>query len=308
MNLAYLRTQIHHFFYTLLGLPRAWQFMVNYRLWRGLREYGWVMRGLVVAGIALGIYVYSDTADWFSSHRQEPLSAVFIGEESLLYHWYEVLAASLTDGTLNIFTLVLLEVVIYHFMRRTLTIVLQRENKNLTSFKPFLDAQVRMFVLSILITIFTKIIGGFSDGVLRGVLGWKSGEWYVTGALNIFFLGFLIVDNYNEQFELRIEESWRQTWRNYVGICFGLGLPLWFMLKVPLLGTVLGPLAVSVTAAIVLREISDLHLVGYKRNAKEQAKYDKKMAKAAAKLAKKEAKLAKRVARKNRKQRSKSTV
>jgi hypothetical protein len=55
------------------------------------------------------------------------------------------------------------------------------------------------------------------------------------------------------------------------------------MLKIPLFGTILGPLVTSVTAAIVLREKSDLHIIGYQMNEEELATAEKKAAKKAAK-------------------------
>ena len=295
--MQFLRIQIHQFFYTLLAFPRAWQFMVNHRLWVGLRQYGWVARALVLGGIVLAIAVITDALDWMDRHQNDGFSAFFVGDDSLLQRWWTTATESLTEGTLNFVILVLLEVVIFHFMRRTLSIVLERENTTKTDFKPFFDAQVRMLLMSMFAAIFTTVISMPLNDVIDGWLGIRGGQRAFTSLLNVFFLGFLIADNYNEQFELSIEQSWRQIWRHYVGICLGLGVPLWLMLKVPLFGTVLGPLVTSVTAAIVLRELTDLHLIGYRMTEKEQAKYDKKQAKKQAKLAKKEAKRAAKAAR-----------
>ncbi|MFT6136364.1 MAG: hypothetical protein ACJAZM_002868, partial [Cyclobacteriaceae bacterium] len=108
--------------------------------------------------------------------------------------------------------------------------------------------------------------------------------------LRSLLLGYVIADNYNEQFDLSIVRSGRNLRRNYLGICLGLGLPLFLMLKVPVIGTILGPLVASVTAAIVLREKSDLHIVGYQMSEKERQKEEKREAKEARKRAKKAAK------------------
>ena len=59
------------------------------------------------------------------------------------------------------------------------------------------------------------------------------------------------------------------------------------MLEVPIIGTVLGPLAASVTAAIVLREKSDLHIIGYQMSEKERIKAEKKAAREAKKAERK---------------------
>jgi hypothetical protein len=216
------------------------------------------------------------------SHAEAPLSAMVLGSESLVWQWLVELYDSMSDGMLNMVTLVLLEVVIYHFMRRTLQIVLKKNIENAHTFKPFLDAQVRMIIVTLIATIFQGLILNFAEAINGG---WLFQVFSVL--VQSYFLGFVIADNYNEQFDLTIQQSQRNLFRNSTGICLGLGFPLFLMLKVPLFGTVLGPLVASVTAAIVLRELSDLHIIGYQMSEKERRKADKKAARAAKKAARK---------------------
>ena len=287
---------LHDFIYTLLAFPRAWRFMWRHRLWEGLRQYGWVARGLLFLGVGVVLYAISEGIDWFDSHTDDPLYSVMIGYDSLPVRWVTALYESLSDGVLNWATLVLLEVVIYHFMRRTLRIILARETQNAHTFRPFLDAQVRMLVVSTAALAVQSVLYGLAGAVV----GWSGVlEWTVTVLIQATLMGFVIADNYNEQFGLTIEQSCRHLYRDYGGVCLGLGLPLLLMLQVPLVGTVLGPLATSVTAAIVLRERSDLHIVGYQMNEKERKKADKKAAKATRKAERKAAKAARRAARRS---------
>lgn len=257
--------------------------MRNHRLWEGLREYGWVARGLVAIGIMLALYMISEAMDWFSSHAEAPITAMMIGGDSLLFKWIEEAYESISGGVLNWVVLVLLEVVIYHFMRRTLQILLKRNMENAHTFKPFLTAQIRMIQVSfyavIVQGILLNVFEAFNDGWLY---------WCFSMFVQATLLGFVIADNYNEQFELSITQSRRNLYRGYIGICFGLGLPLLLMMKVPIFGTVLGPLVTSVTAAIVLRERSDLHIVGYQMSEKEKKEANRKAEKEAAKLARKQ--------------------
>lgn len=257
--------------------------MRNHRLWEGLREYGWVARSLVIIGVLLAMYMISEAMDWFGSHADAPLSAMMIGGDSLLLKWLEEAYESMSGGVLNWVVLVLLEVVIYHFMRRTIQIVLKKNMEKAHTFKPFLDAQIRMIQVSfyavIVQGILLNIFEAFNDGWLY---------WIFSIFVQSTLLGFVIADNYNEQFELTITQSRRNLYRGYIGICFGLGLPLLLMMKVPVLGTLLGPLVTSVTAAIVLRERSDLHIVGYQMSDKEKQEAEKKAAKKAEKLARKQ--------------------
>ncbi|WP_146088807.1 hypothetical protein [Neolewinella xylanilytica] len=275
-----LRYGIHEFFYTLMTFPRAWRFMVNHRLWVGLRQYGWVARGLVAVGILVGLFMITEVFEWLESHADEPLTAMAIGSDSLIWQWLLEAYNSLSNGVLNWVVLVLLEVVIYHFMRQTLRVILEKDVEEAHTFKPFLNAQIRMLQVSFMAVILQQVLVNIGNAVLPNFV-----EGLFAIAVQSTILGYAIADNYNEQFELTIQQSLKQLQRNYIGICMGLGLPLFLLLKVPLFGTVLGPLLTSVAAAIVLREKSDLHLVGYQMSEKEKEKADKKRAKAERKAA-----------------------
>jgi hypothetical protein len=273
---------VHEFFYTLMTFPRAWRFMRNHRLWVGLRQYGWVSRALVIVGVLVGLFMISEVVDWFEQHTEDPLYAMAIGSDSLLLRLFNDAYESLSDGVLNWVVLVLLEVVIYHFIRQTLRVVLGKDVEAAHKFKPFLQAQIRMIKVSVMAVILQETLLGLGGGLLPD-FSYGAFALLVQSAI----LGYAIADNYNEQFDLTIRQSLRHLWRNYVGICIGLGLPLFLMLKVPLFGTILGPLVTSVAAAIVLREKSDLHIVGYRMSEKERRKAEKKEAKRQRKAARK---------------------
>ncbi len=272
-RLTRFRYGTHEFVYTLLTFPRAWQFMLNHRLWQGLRDYGWVARALVIVGVILGLATISEVMDWFQDHADDPLYTMAFGGDSLIYRLFADFYDSLSDGALNWVILVLLEVVIYHFMRRTLLVILQKDVEEAHTFKPFLQAQKRMILVSAMAVVLQETLIGIGEGILPGFVSW----WFGLAVQSVI-LGYAIADNYNEQFDLTIRQSLRHLYRHYIGICLGLGLPLFLMLKVPLFGTILGPLVTSVAAAIVLREKSDLHLIGYQMNEKEQAKAAKRAA------------------------------
>lgn len=282
---------IHEFSYTLLAFPRAWRFMVNNRLWEGLRSYGWVSRMLVGVAIMIAIYLVSETSDWLDSHQQMGIMDLAIGSDSLVVTWLSDAYDSLSDGMLNWVTLILLEVVIYHFMRQSLRIVLKRNVENANTFKPFFEAQKRMVKVSFVAFGIESILLGLFEGLFPVFI------YLVLSVLvRSLLMGYVIADNYNEQFGLSIKQSTRNLWRNYRGICLGLGFPLFLMLKVPVVGTILGPLVAAVAGAIVLRERSDLHIVGYQMSEKERRKATKKAEKEARKAAKKAARRSRRTA------------
>lgn len=287
-----LTVGIHEFIYTLLAFPRAWRFMRHHRLWEGLRDYGWVANFLIVVGIIVGLYTISEFADFFSRHADDPVQALFMSSDSAFVRLGSDAIESMSDGALKWVVLVLLEVVIYHFMRRTLAVILKRRVEDLHSFTPFFNAQKRMIIVSFIALIVEGLLQNLAETILPGVLSWP-----ITILISAAFLGFVIADNYNEQFELNIKQSVRNLWRNYIGICIGLGLPLYVMLQIPLLGAIIGPLVTSVTAGIVLRERSDLHIIGYQMSEKERAEYDRKQTKRARKEARKVARRERRAAK-----------
>lgn len=254
--------------------------MRNHRLWEGLRQYGWVARSLVIIGVLLAGYMIMEAVDWFAKHDEAPLTAMMIGGDSLILLWIKEASESMSSGMFNWITLILLEVVIYHFMRRTLKIILKKDVEDAHKFTPFLHAQIRMIKVSTLAFIVEAIFLGFFDMLTEGWFYWS-----ISIFIRSMFLGYVIADNYNEQFGLTIDQSRRNLSRSYLGICAGLGLPLLIMMQVPVFGTILGPLVTSVAAAIVLRERSDLHIVGYQPSEKEREKEEKEAARKAKRLA-----------------------
>ncbi|MEM6877982.1 MAG: hypothetical protein AAF544_05465 [Bacteroidota bacterium] len=291
-----LSVQIHQFFYSLLAIPRAWRFMWHYKLWRGLRDYGWVAKALMIIGVLVGLYFVTEIFAWFGSAGSETQQMNLLwGENSLAGRLGSDTIDLLTDGSLKWVILVLMEVVIYHFMRGSVKVVLGRDMPNANTFKPFFDAQVRMIGVAVVSWVLELLITNVGFSIAFSLLPFFSFlESPLTLAVQAYLLGFAIVDNYNEQFEISINQSLSYVRRSYMGVCLGLGLPLFIILYVPLIGALLGPLLVSVTAAIVMRELSDLHLVGYIPSEKEMKKMDKKERKAEKKAARKARRRAKR--------------
>ncbi|MEM6398568.1 MAG: hypothetical protein AAF741_19620 [Bacteroidota bacterium] len=284
-----LSVQVHQFFYSLLAIPRAWRFMWHYKLWRGLRDYGWVAKGLMIVGILVGLYVVVDIIDWLdrASSNVGQMSLLW-GENSLMGRLGDDVMRLLTDGSMKWVILVLMEVVIYHFMRESIKVVLGKDIPDANTFKPFFNAQKRMIGVAFTAWIIELLITKVAFGVAFGILPFLDFlRQPLTLIVQAYLLGFAIVDNYSEQFDISIEQSLSYVRRGYMGVCLGLGIPLFLILYIPVIGTFVGPLLMSVTAAIVLRELSDLHLVGYIPSEKEMKKMEKKEAKRRRKAEKK---------------------
>lgn len=264
--------------------------MWHYKLWRGLRQYGWVAKGLMIIGLLVGFFLLMETIDWFSRQSASSIGqmSLFWGEGSLMSRLGGDVLNLLTDSSLKWVVLVLMEVVIYHFMRESIKVVLGKDIPNANAFKPFFDAQMRMIGVAFTAWIIEMLITSVAFGVAFGILPFLDFlRAPLTLTVQAYLLGFAIVDNYNEQFDISIGQSLGYVRRGYMGVCLGLGLPLFLIMYIPVIGPFVGPLLLSVTAAIVLRELSDLHLVGYIPSEKEMKKMDKKEARQRRKAEKK---------------------
>lgn len=282
MELPDPRPQIHQIVYTWLAIPRASAFIRGHKLWLGLKEYQWVYRFLLLVASLAGLYLFFEILDYLDGHADAGLGNALFSQEGFLYRFGSETMESVTDGALKWVILILLEVVIYHFMRQTLKIIAKKDVSDAHSFKPFLAAQKRMIAVSFMAYGIELLITEVLSGVFFGIFGFLI---FLQPALVFLvkcgLLGYAITDNYCEQFGLKISQSFRYLRLNYWGIALGLGIPLYLFLKVPFFGAFLGPILAAVTAAIVMHELSDLAKVGYQPSEKERKKLEKKMAKAA---------------------------
>ena len=67
------------------------------------------------------------------------------------------------------------------------------------------------------------------------------------------------IDNYAEQFDMKIKDTFEFA-QGYIGVGLALGLVLYLVMLIPLVGALLGPVIVSVTGALVMYQLSDLHI------------------------------------------------
>jgi hypothetical protein len=90
-------------------------------------------------------------------------------------------------------------VVIYHFMRRTLQIIINKDVKEAHKFQPFLDAQIRMIKVSVLAFIVQMV-------VLAILEAFPLGGFFPLLAIGVeaMLLGYAFAYKYNELFDLTI--------------------------------------------------------------------------------------------------------
>jgi hypothetical protein len=256
-NIKFKNNTAAQFAETMLTHREAGEFIMKHRLWDGFWKYGWVSKILIGIAILFGLKFISIIWDWFD-HFLSPDSGSTIIEMGLFMK--DVAVGSydfLFSGGIKYIMLILLEVIIFHICRRT-SKILRGVSSELT-FKIFLKSQVRMikvvfrsYFMEMILTILLKIgfgIFGFID-FLEPV--------FIFG-VQCYFIGFLVLDNYSEQFDLSIKESVRYA-RQFIGVCLATGLVLNILLFIPFIGAIVGPALAAVTVSLIMLRISDLHL------------------------------------------------
>jgi hypothetical protein len=258
MNIELLKTYLLQFRDTMLANSDAVIFIRKNRLWVGFWKYGWVAKALVFLAILLGLKFLKTVINWWNtSEMDDPVEAVAsVGSlfQNVAFEGYEFLFV----GGMKYIMLILLEVIIFHMCRGTLEILTGKTSD--LSFNSFVKAQIRMIKVAMRSYVFEMVISvliSIAFGIF-GVLDFL--EPVLEFAVHSYFIGFIVFDNYSEQFGLSIKESVRFA-RGYVGVCLALGLTTNVLLLIPIAGAIIAPLIVAVTVTLVMYHISDLHLL-----------------------------------------------
>lgn len=254
-----LITHLDQFRFTFLAHKKAYRFIQKHQVWKGFWEYGWVAKLLVVVAAIVGVKFLSILFNWFSNvEANQPLGMLSsMGQLAgdLAGAGYDLLFL----GGMKYVIIVLMEIIIFHACRRTLFLLTGKKGES--DLDSFVKAQIRM----IQVAIRSFILETICVAILKFGLGMFGLYWLLGPALTLavqcYFLGFAVMDNYIEQFELTIKESAAYA-KKYPGIALGIGLVLHFLLLIPVVGAIIGPFLAAVTVTLVMYELTDLHILG----------------------------------------------
>ncbi len=253
------RDYFRQFVDTLFNFPKAGHFIRDHRLWEGFFDYGWLSRLFIFIAVILGLKFLSVFINWFGDLSLSDPAGMAVNMGVLMKDFAVEGFDFLFAGGMKYVMLVLLEVLVFHFSRRTLAILLNKESE--TSFDCFVKAQMRMIKIALLSWVM-EMIASILIKIFFGIFGFIDFlEPLLLFGVQCYYLGFAIIDNYFEQFDMSIKESAKYA-QNYVGVALALGLVLYVLLLIPVVGTITAPILGAVTASLVLYRISDLHLVG----------------------------------------------
>jgi len=248
---------LEHIRLTVRKHVEAWSFIKKHQVWKGFWKYGWVSKILMALAVLAGLLFLKMYFQWLGDvYDNGPVAAMgntlsYVGD-MVTGDWSFLFA-----GGMKYVIVILMEIVIYHSSRRTVKILTGQDEE--ASFNNFLKAQMRMISVSfrswIMEIIATALIGvAFSFLFFIDFL-----EPVVVFGIQCFFLGFAVMDNYAEQFDMKIKESLKLS-RKYLGVAIGTGLVLQIFFAIPAVGPVVGPFLSAVAVCLVMYHLTDIHL------------------------------------------------
>lgn len=247
------------FKFTLQSFRTAVSFIKAHKLWKGFGKYGWFIRFVIFIAFVVWVKFFTIALDWWKhTDTSDPVNALYsMGSmvQSFTTEGYQLFFI----GGMKYVMLILLEVVIFHFSRVTFQVLNNTEVKS--DFEVFVKAQIRMIKVAFASWVLETLFSIGLDLMFKiSIIGYLS---FLKPALlfliQCFFLGFAMIDNYFEQFDLDIKESLKAS-QYFLGVAVASGLVLYLFLLVPVVGTILGPILTAVTVTLVLYRLSDIHL------------------------------------------------
>ncbi|MGB0864650.1 MAG: EI24 domain-containing protein [Saprospiraceae bacterium] len=230
---------------TIFTFPQAIRFIRTHRLWDGFWKYSWVSTILIVIGVVFSLRFYANFSDWiFDMNWKKPTE---IGRHTL-----DALGGTLFSSGFKYIVFILMEIVIFHSVGRTIEI-LRKGEKRTPTFKIFLKAQIRMIKISIQSWIY-ELLALIAISIIVGLLGIEFLKMPILFLVQAYLIGFAMVDNYNERLGMKIKESIRFT-ADYKGVALAVGLVVYLIMLIPLAGAFLGPLIGGVTATLMMHQL-----------------------------------------------------
>lgn len=236
---------------SLFTYKESIEFIQENKLWKGMDQYGWLSKALIAIAMILTWYAYGTVGQITEAFDEQSLSATFQSLSSSVSDLSSMGANFVSSSYFKYIVFVLMEVVIFHFARRTLEI---KTNKKFdTTFKAFVNAEKRMLKVAAYCAI-TEWVLTLGITIAISIFGFDYLKAPLVFIMQCYFLGFLMLDNFNEIYHLTIKESSKLT-RSFAGVALAIGFVSYMLILIPLIGAFLAPLLGAVTAAIVMHRL-----------------------------------------------------
>ena len=242
---------ISDFWFGLRSCSEALLFIRRHRLWTGIWNYGWLSRFLLVVGLLIGLKFFGVFWGWASHVKVDQPQMLGASVVDLYKQMIQAGYSLFFMGWLKYVILILTEVIVFHFVRRSSEILTGQGED--ASFKTFLGAQKRMIKVvlraRVLEIIFTTLAG-----IALGIFSLDFLKDPVNFGLQCYFMGFTIVDNYNERYHISVKDSAKRA-KEVAGTVVAIGLCTYVLLLVPLLGAFVAPFIAGVAATLAFFEL-----------------------------------------------------
>lgn len=241
---------IQDFLFGLSKFQDGIRFIRTHQLWKGFWTYGWLAKVMLIISFFIGLKFMSIFLHWiqvFSSSKVQALGANMMGFFQDVYHEGENLFLM---GGLKYVILILTEVMVFHFVRKT-SEILTGEEQNAT-FQAFINAQIRMIKV-VMRSWVLELVWTILISVAIGIIGFEWIKDPLIFFVQCFFLGFAIVDNYLERYDLEIKESIEAS-KRVAGAVVAVGLITYLLLMIPVVGAFVAPFVAGVTGTLIYFE------------------------------------------------------
>lgn len=229
----------------------AIEFLKTHRPWRGLLKHRWAAIIVGVLAVLIGIELVRTIIE-FVQNLQHSLNSDDLQQAGLIagidlskFDW-------VLHGGKKYLVLIILEVFTFHFIRQTLEIRMGLKSEH--SFHAFIEAEKRMFAVSLQAWILESIIRGLVN-IPLGILGLSTLKGFAGLIIQFYFLGYALVDNHLECFEYKVKEAEHIT-RSVAGVAIAVGAVAFALMYIPVIGIVLATMLGAVTAAIAMEKLA----------------------------------------------------
>lgn len=252
-----VRNNAKQFIPALFTHIEAWNFIALHKPWQGILKRGWFIYVVLGAGIIVALNFFSIFIAGLGKIEATGISAFgasmvnafdYIAKEEYNYFF---------QGGIKYIVLILMEVLIFYCSGRTLEIITGQDvsftvNDFINAQKRAIKVSIFSFVMEILVSVgFSILLSLMNADFLESPM-----EWFVQS----FFIGFAMIDNYNEHHGMGVKESFR-TSRQFIGVGLAVGIVGYLFFLVPFIGAIIGSILGAVTATLIMHDQTHLSTI-----------------------------------------------
>lgn len=242
---------VSDFIFALNTFIRVPNFILHHRLWKGFTDHKFVVVAIMILGLLSGFTFLQAILEWWRGVEVTNVVDLGIQAASLFSNVFDSEFSLFSSGAYKYVVLIVMELLIFHAVIKTRSI-LTGEFEDLTP-KLFLTAQIRMIKVSVFTWVAEMVFKILLTTALS-IVGLKFMDGGLSFLIECFFLGFVLVDNYNELSGMGIKPSFKYTMQ-FMGASTAIGLVMYILILIPVLGPILGTLLGAVAATIIMNEL-----------------------------------------------------